>query len=154
MRLTTKGRYAVVAMAEIASQRGGRPVPLADIADRRAISLPYLEQLFSKLRRAGLVCSVRGPGGGYRLAQPAEDIAIAAIVLAVDENLGLDDAGEAIEAGELGCPFKRLWQSLSDHVRDFLGSVKLADLVEPCSGASVTLSTKTIDARAKSPIEV
>src|SRR5690348_3826266 len=87
MRLSTKGRYAVMAMVDLARQDGGRAVCLAEIADRQDISLSYLEQLFAKLRRKGLVQSARGPGGGYRLARPAGETAISEIVVAVDEPL-------------------------------------------------------------------
>ena len=87
MKLSTKGRYAVMALVDLASQGGGRPVSLADISSRQEISLSYLEQLFAKLRRSGLVKSVRGPGGGYLLARPAEDTRISDAILAVDEPM-------------------------------------------------------------------
>src|ERR1041385_5538205 len=87
MRLSTKGRYAVMAMADLAGHENGRAVSLADIALRQEISLSYLEQLFAKLRRHGLVKSVRGPGGGYRLSRPAEEVRVADIILAVDEPI-------------------------------------------------------------------
>jgi Rrf2 family iron-sulfur cluster assembly transcriptional regulator len=88
MRLSTKGRYAVMAMADLAGHEGGgRPVSLADIAERQEISLSYLEQLFAKLRRGGLVTSVRGPGGGYRLSRPSPEVRIADIIMAVDEPI-------------------------------------------------------------------
>ena len=87
MRLSTKGRYAVTAMADLAAQEGGKPVALAEIARRQEISLSYLEQLFAKLRRQNLVRSVRGPGGGYRLGRPARDIRVADVILAVDEPI-------------------------------------------------------------------
>ncbi len=87
MKLSTKGRYAVMAMVDLAAQNSDRPIALAEIAERQDISLSYLEQLFAKLRRGGLVASVRGPGGGYRLARPAEETRIADIILAVDEPI-------------------------------------------------------------------
>lgn len=133
MKLTTKGRYAVVAMVDIARSGAGRPVSLAEIAERQNMSLAYLEQLFCKLRRSGLVVSVRGPGGGYRLGREAQAIPIADIILAVDDRLCADEeaATEAV-AGE--CAIRALWRALADHVQSFLRSVSLADVV---AGAAV-----------------
>jgi len=139
MKLTTKGRYAVVAMVDIASRGAGRPISLAEIADRQGISLAYLEQLFCKLRRSGLVASVRGPGGGYRLGREAQAIPIADIILAVDDRLCADEeAATEAEAGD--CAIRALWRALADHVRSFLCSVSLADVVAgaaiECEGAN------------------
>jgi Rrf2 family transcriptional regulator, iron-sulfur cluster assembly transcription factor len=132
MRLSTKGRYAVMAMADLAKRGGEQAVTLADIARRQDISLPYLEQLFARLRRSGLVRSVRGPGGGYRLARPAELTPVAEIVTAVDEPLeavrctGLQ--GGCMPGGER-CLTHDLWDDLGRHIHDYLTSVTLEDVV-------------------------
>ena len=134
MRLSTKGRYAVMAMADLARREGeaSRAVALADIAARQEISLSYLEQLFARLRRKGLVKSARGPGGGYRLARSADVTTIAEIVHAVDEPLR---ATRCAEAGK-GCMIKGerclthdLWADLGRQIEDYLASVSLADVV-------------------------
>ena len=134
MRLSTKGRYAVMAMADLAERAdSGRAVTLADIAQRQDISLPYLEQLFARLRRGGLVRSVRGPGGGYRLARGAGETAVGEIVTAVDEPI------EAVRctSKETGCMpggerclTHDLWEALGDHIHDFLAGVSLEDVIE------------------------
>lgn len=138
MRLGTKGRYAVMAMADIARHGSadgekGSAVCLADIAERQEISLAYLEQLFVRLRRAGLVSSVRGPGGGYRLARPAEAMSVAAVVQAVDEPLHAtrcDAKGEiGCLAGGERCATHHLWEALGEEIEHFLGGVTLADVV-------------------------
>ncbi|WP_337188359.1 Rrf2 family transcriptional regulator [Phenylobacterium sp.] len=134
MRLSTKGRYAVMAMADLAQREHGaaRAVALADIAARQEISLSYLEQLFARLRRKGLVKSARGPGGGYRLARTAETTTIAEIVHAVDEPLratrchGL--AKGCMMRGER-CLTHDLWEDLGQHIESYLASVSLADVV-------------------------
>lgn len=139
MKLSTKGRYAVTALSDIALNGGRRPVTLADISERQGISLAYLEQLFVKLRRRGLVDSVRGPGGGYRLAQPAEETKISDIMAAVDERLNAmgcegknDGCGKSAEA----CLTHALWEQLSAHVHVFLSQTSIADVIEnrlvPC----------------------
>jgi Rrf2 family transcriptional regulator, iron-sulfur cluster assembly transcription factor len=137
MRLSTKGRYAVMAMADLARRQaaladGERAVTLAEIAERQQISLSYLEQLFARLRRRGLVKSLRGPGGGYRLAKEAETTNIADIVLAVDEPLRATRCG----AQGKGCMLKGercmthdLWEEMGRHLQSYLASVTLADLV-------------------------
>lgn len=134
MRLSTKGRYAVMAMADLARREGdaARAVALADIAERQEISLSYLEQLFARLRRKGLVKSARGPGGGYRLARTADDTSIADIVHAVDEPL----RATRCEKVGLGCMVRGerclthdLWEDLGDRIEDYLASVSLADVV-------------------------
>ena len=132
MRLSTKGRYAVMAMADLAKRGGGRAVTLHEIAARQDISLPYLEQLFARLRRRGLVKSVRGPGGGYRLAQAAAQLCVADIVTAVDEPLeavrcGGGPAG-CMPGGER-CLTHDLWDELGRHIHDYLASVSLDDVV-------------------------
>lgn len=133
MRLGTKGRYAVMAMADIARHGGARAVCLADIAERQEISLAYLEQLFARLRRAGLVESVRGPGGGYRLSRPADAISVAAVVMAVDEPLHATRCDARSEVGCLAkgerCTTHYLWEALGDEIEHFLGGVTLADVV-------------------------
>lgn len=135
MRLSTKGRYAVMAMADLAThEAGSKPVSLADIAQRQEISLSYLEQLFAKLRRGGLVSSVRGPGGGYRLSRPSNDIRIADIILAVDEPIEatrckLGSAkGCACDGGR--CITHDLWEELGHQIHKYLSAVTLAEVVE------------------------
>lgn len=135
MRLSTKGRYAVMAMADLAAHEGGmRPVSLAEIAKRQEISLSYLEQLFAKLRRGGLVKSVRGPGGGYRLSRPADDVRVADIILAVDEPITAtrckQDSPKGCIGGTSRCVTHDLWEELGRHIHVFLAAVSLADVVE------------------------
>ena len=130
MRLTTKGRYAVTAMLDIALHDGQGPVSLADISQRQAISLSYLEQLFAKLRKNSLVNSVRGPGGGYELERQSETIYVAEIIDAVDESVDTTKcrgAGDC-QGGEI-CLTHHLWEDLSDQIHSFLQSISLADLV-------------------------
>ncbi|GHG94924.1 MULTISPECIES: Fe-S cluster assembly transcriptional regulator IscR [Pseudodonghicola] len=133
MKLSTKGRYAMVALADIALQPEGALVTLGDIAQRQKISLPYLEQLFVKLRRADLVASVRGPGGGYRLARPAEDIRVVDVLAAVDETVDAMHKGAGASGGSSGSRAQsltnRLWESLSAHVYVFLHQTSLADVI-------------------------
>ncbi len=133
MRLSTKGRYAVMAMADLASQSGGKPVALADIATRQEISLSYLEQLFGKLRKGALVKSVRGPGGGYRLARPDSEIRISDIILAVDEPIQATrcpgtPAGCHNNKGR--CLTHDLWEELSNQIYLYLSSVTLEEVVQ------------------------
>lgn len=131
MRLTTKGRYAVTAMLDLALHAGSGPVSLADISDRQGISLSYLEQLFARLRRFNLVKSVRGPGGGYKLMQDASEISVAQVVDAVDESLDAtrcEGKGDCHQ-GEV-CLTHHLWQDLSQQIHIFLSKISLADLVE------------------------
>jgi len=134
MRLSTKGRYAVMAMADLAQREGERAVSLADIAVRQEISLSYLEQLFARLRRRGLVKSSRGPGGGYRLARGPEDTNIADIVLAVDEPLRATRCGG--QGSRRGCMMKGerclthdLWEQMGERIHEYLASVTLADVI-------------------------
>lgn len=130
MRLTTKGRYAVTAMLDLALNSGQGPVSLADISARQEISLSYLEQLFSRLRQHGLVSSVRGPGGGYRLMRPLAEIAVAQIVDAVNESVDATNCGGAgnCQQGEV-CLTHYLWSDLSAQIHQFLNGISLADLV-------------------------
>ncbi len=133
MKLSTKGRYAVMAMADLAGASEGRPVPLADIASRQQISLSYLEQLFARLRRAGVVASVRGPGGGYRLARSAADTRISDIILAVDEPVDVTRCQHGLSGcmeGGKRCITHDLWDELSRHIQLFLSSVTLEDILE------------------------
>ncbi len=132
MKLSTKGRYAVMAMADLAEASGGGPVTLADIASRQSISLSYLEQLFAKLRRAEVVSSVRGPGGGYRLGRAASEIRISDIISAVDEPLRAtrcSDAKGCLSDGRR-CVTHDLWDELGRHIFLFLSSVSLEDVTE------------------------
>ncbi|MGR3808508.1 transcriptional regulator, BadM/Rrf2 family [Pasteurella testudinis DSM 23072] len=134
MKLTSKGRYAVTAMLDIAlhSQRGEieMPITLAEISDRQQISLSYLEQLFAKLRRYGLVKSVRGPGGGYLLGMPIEKIAIGMIIAAVNENITATKCkGKGNCQGGITCLTHSLWEQLSEEIEEFLNGITIADLV-------------------------
>lgn len=131
MRLTTKGRFAVTAMIDLGMRHTRGPVTLAGISDRQKISLSYLEQLFGRLRRQGIVDSVRGPGGGYCLARPMEEISVADIIRAVDEPI------DATQCGGLGnchdeheCMTHELWTNLNAHIYQYLEGVNLAALVE------------------------
>ncbi|MFC3616494.1 Rrf2 family transcriptional regulator [Lutimaribacter marinistellae] len=140
MKLSTKGRYAMVALADIALQPQDTLVSLGEISARQSISLPYLEQLFVKLRRADLVVSVRGPGGGYRLARPATEIRVVEVLAAVDETVDAMHKGAGASGGASGSRAQsltnRLWQSLSAHVYVFLHQARLSDVIEnelaPC----------------------
>lgn len=131
MRLTTKGRYAVTAMLDLAFHSDVKPVTLTDIAARQTISLSYLEQLFSRLRRANMVKGIRGPGGGYTLADTADKINIADIIAAVDEPIDATKCGgEANCQKEQSCLTHDLWMGLSDQIRDYLKGITLAQLLE------------------------
>lgn len=138
MKLSTKGRYAVTALADIALQQAapdrdaGRLVSLSEVSERQDISLAYLEQLFARLRRAGLVDSVRGPGGGYRLSRPASRIPIAEVMAAVDERLNAMGCGgdeDGCGGSQAKCLTHNLWEQLSAHVHVFLSKTTLADVV-------------------------
>ncbi|WP_100752930.1 Fe-S cluster assembly transcriptional regulator IscR [Vibrio salilacus] len=131
MRLTSKGRYAVTAMLDVALHSQQNPVPLADISERQGISLSYLEQLFSKLRKAGLVTSVRGPGGGYRLGEDASSIAIGTVIAAVDESVDATKCnGKADCQGGSRCLTHTLWRDLSSRISDFLNNITLGELMK------------------------
>jgi Rrf2 family iron-sulfur cluster assembly transcriptional regulator len=131
MRLTTKGRYAVTAMLDLALHHQDGPITLADISRRQGISLSYLEQLFARLRKCGLVGSARGPGGGYRLSRPAEEIAVADVITAVDEKVDATRCGGKgnCQADER-CLTHDLWSDLSDQIYQFLKGISLAQLVD------------------------
>ena len=136
MRLTTKGRYAVTAMLDLAIHSQKKPVTLTDIATRQTISLSYLEQLFSRLRKAGMVVGVRGPGGGYKLSREAIDINIAEIIAAVDEPLDSTKCGgEGNCQDGLPCFTHDLWMGLSEQIRSYLKGISLGELLnrEPVS---------------------
>jgi Rrf2 family iron-sulfur cluster assembly transcriptional regulator len=129
MRLSTKGRYAVTAMMDLAIHEPGGPVTLADISHCQSISLSYLEQLFSKLRKGHLVRGVRGPGGGYRLAKPAAEISIASIIAAVDEKVDATCGGDSSCDDEDSCLTHELWCGLSKRIYGFLDSISLEDFL-------------------------
>src|SRR5688572_15909911 len=131
MRLTTKGRFAVTAMVDLALHDAGGPVTLAEISSRQKISLSYLEQLFGKLRRHDLVDSVRGPGGGYRLAKETAGISVADIILAVDEPIDATQCGGKENChDEQKCLTHDLWATLNDRIFDYLQGVTLRQLVD------------------------
>lgn len=148
MKLSTKGRYAMVALVDLALQPRDTLVTLGDVAQRQSISLAYLEQLFVKLRRAGLVASVRGPGGGYRLARPATEIRVADILGAVDETVSAMHTGQAVSGGLSGSKAQsltnRLWEGFSAHVYVFLHQTRLSDIVDndlaPCPAVPALLN--------------
>jgi Rrf2 family transcriptional regulator, iron-sulfur cluster assembly transcription factor len=133
VELNTKGRYAVMAMADLAKYTGGEALPLSAIAERQQISLAYLEQLFSKLRRAGLVESARGRSGGYRLGRPAASISVAEIMAAVDEGVRMtrchgEDATPCV-AGQR-CLTHGLWDALGEQIAAFLDSITLQEVID------------------------
>jgi Rrf2 family iron-sulfur cluster assembly transcriptional regulator len=140
VKLSTKGRYAMVALADLATSPGGALVSLNELSRRQDISLPYLEQLFVKLRRAGLVDSVRGPGGGYRLSRPASEIRVSDVLGAVDETVSALHTGAGASGGLSGTRAQsvtnRLWEGLSAHVYVFLHQTRLSDVIDntlaPC----------------------
>ncbi len=140
MKLSTKGRYAMVALADIALQPEGNLVTLGEVSRRQNISLPYLEQLFVKLRRGDLVTSVRGPGGGYRLARPMSEIRVSEILAAVDETVDAMHKGAGASGGASGSRAQsmtnRLWEGLSAQVYVYLHQTRLSDVVNntlaPC----------------------
>ncbi|EAR20487.1 Rrf2 family transcriptional regulator [Nitrococcus mobilis] len=148
MKLSTKGRYAVTAMLDLALHENRGPVILADISQGQGISLSYLEQLFARLRRARLVTGVRGPGGGYRLARPAQVITVADVIVAVDDN------GDALGGyeGKLNgahCLTHDLWSELSAQIYDFLNGITLADLA---SESSIRVLARTETAQRTSDV--
>lgn len=148
MKLSTKGRYAMVALVDIALQPAGELVSLGEISRRQNVSLPYLEQLFVKLRRGGLVESVRGPGGGYRLARPMTDIRVVEVLSAVDETVDAMHTGAGASGGVSGSKAQsvtnRLWEGLSAQVYVFLHQTRLSDVVNnelaPCPAVPTLFS--------------
>lgn len=151
MRLTTKGRFAVTAMVDLATRGGRGPVTLAGISERQSISLSYLEQLFGKLRRNGIVDSVRGPGGGYCLARPSAKISIAEIVVAVDEPLDATSCGERgnCHEGE-PCITHDLWMGLNEKIYEYLAAVSLQQLVDNQANSKAGIAPVTL---TKSPVK-
>jgi len=131
MRLTTKGRYAVTAVLDLALHQEDGPVSLAAISERQAISLSYLEQLFAKLRRNNIVSSTRGPGGGYKLTNNVDDVSVSDIILAVDESCKVVDCGEndGCHGGDYQCLTHDLWQELSNEIRTFLDGISLSEIM-------------------------
>lgn len=131
MKLTSKGRYAVTAMLDVAIHAADGPVSLADISERQGISLSYLEQLFSRLRKHGLVCSIRGPGGGYRLGKCSAQIFVADVISAVDESINATKCGGKgdCQSGNQ-CLTHSLWTDLSNRIEEFLQGISLSELVE------------------------
>ena len=151
MKLSTKGRYAVMAMVDITAHSEGKPIALADVAERQEISLSYLEQLFGKLRRGGLVKSVRGPGGGYLLAHGPDETRISDIILAVDEPIKTTRCTPGSPIGCTGnksrCLTHDLWEELGNKIYLYLNSVSLADVTEKrILGTSGELHRKDQDA--------
>ena len=148
MKLSTKGRYAMVAMADIAMSAQKNLVTLGEISKRQNISMPYLEQLFVKLRRSNLVISVRGPGGGYKLARPSHQIRIVDILTAVEESVDAMSQGAGASGGLSGSKAQsmtnRLWEGLSAHVFVYLHQTRLSDVVEndlaPCPAVPTIFS--------------
>lgn len=131
MKLTSKGRYAVTAILDVAIKEHTGPVPLVDISERQGISLSYLEQLFSKLRKNGLVSSVRGPGGGYKLGKARSEISVAMVVAAVNESVDVRKCACQNGCTEDGTPCltHALWAQLSDRISSFLDSITLEELI-------------------------
>lgn len=161
MRLTTKGRFAVTAMIDVALRQHAGPVTLAGVAERQHISLSYLEQLFGKLRRNQLVTSTRGPGGGYTLAKPLEAVSVADIIRAVDEPLDATNCGGRGNCHEdRPCMTHHLWTSLNARMYEYLSSVSLDELVRqqrgtPCAeGVPAAATTKPGGSRANRRIHV
>ena len=170
MKLTTKGRFAVTAMLDLAMHEanshnetipaGGlpteiKPVTLAGISERQSISLSYLEQLFSRLRRQGLVSSVRGPGGGYKLAKNYDDISVADIITAVDEQIDATQCGGHENCRDEGrCMTHDLWATLNSKILDYLAGVSLADMVAAQhSGAKISIMHRTCGTNKEHAIE-
>ena len=131
MRLTTKGRYAVTAILDLAFHQDGGPVSLAAISERQGISLSYLEQLFSKLRRNDIVVSTRGPGGGYKLKSSADELSVSSIIMAVDESVKMSacDSGDGCQ-NEHRCLTHDLWQDLSNEIKGFLDGITLGEMMK------------------------
>jgi len=155
MRLTTKGRFAVTAMVDLAIRGGDAPVTLAGISERQKISLSYLEQLFGKLRKNNVVGSVRGPGGGYCLARPASEIAIVDIIVAVDEPL---DATNCNTQGNCQdgkpCMTHDLWCGLNEKIHEYLAGVNLQQLVDGQVKSADDSAPITISKSARAPMQV
>jgi Rrf2 family iron-sulfur cluster assembly transcriptional regulator len=151
MRLTTKGRFAVTAMVDLAMRGGKAPVTLAAISERQKISLSYLEQLFGKLRRNNIVESVRGPGGGYYLARPGSKISIAQIVVAVDEPLDATKCGGKgdCQGDQQPCITHDLWMGLNEKIYSYLEDISLQQLVDSNSNRNLNVSSITLKKTVK-----
>lgn len=162
MRLTTKGRFAVTAMLDPAMHeakgKDAKPVTLAGVSERQSISLSYLEQLFSRLRRQGLVTSIRGPGGGYKLAKAFSDISVAAIINAVDEQIDATQCGGHENCRDEGrCMTHDLWATLNDKILDYLDGISLADMVaSQQNGQKIAIMPRacTSESKAKAATEL
>lgn len=158
MKLSTKGRYAVMAMVDLASNSRGSPVALADIAERQEISLSYLEQLFAKLRKGSLVRSVRGPGGGYLLAQAVDEMRVSDIILAVDEPIRATRCAPGSPSGcrsnKSRCLTHDLWEELGNQIHLYLSSVTLADVCQRRVLGSSGLMTSAAVPAAVHPVAV
>ncbi|HTY02967.1 MAG TPA: Fe-S cluster assembly transcriptional regulator IscR [Rhodocyclaceae bacterium] len=153
MRLTTKGRFAVTAMIDLALRQHTGPVTLAGIAERQKISLSYLEQLFGKLRRNNLVASVRGPGGGYCLAKPMLQVSVADIIQAVDETLDATQCGGRGDCqDDHPCMTHNLWTSLNNRMFDYLRSVTLQELVEEQKNNAACVAALQAEVPARRPV--
>jgi len=140
MRLTTKGRYAVTAVLDLALHQDNGPVSLAAISERQGISLSYLEQLFAKLRRNNIVSSTRGPGGGYKLASSVDEVSVSDIILAVDESCKVVDCSDSDGChGNYQCLTHDLWQELSNEIRSFLDGITLAEIMAQETVSNVKL---------------
>lgn len=152
MKLGTKGRYAVMALVDLANSPVNTPKTLSEIAASQSISLSYLEQLFAKMRRRGVVKSVRGPGGGYVLAKPADKTRLSDVILAVDEPIKTTrcspDTGRGCQPDGSRCATHELWDALRQHILGFLAQVSLADVVEGRAGAIVQTSRMDTDQAA------
>lgn len=160
MRLTTKGRFAVTAMIDLALRQNAGPVTLAAISQRQHISLSYLEQLFGKLRRNGLVESTRGPGGGYTLGRDSSSITIAEIITSVDEAMdatscgGKENCGGGTHGAGGRCMTHDLWSKLNARMSEFLGSVSLQDMVDEQLAKGVRIEAKPMLKKAIAPMQV
>lgn len=152
MRLTTKGRFAVTAMLDLALNESDKPVTLAGISERQNISLSYLEQLFSRLRRKGLVKSIRGPGGGYRIARKQTEISVSEIISAVDEQIDATQCGGHMNCkGEQPCMTHFLWSGLNDVILEHLSGVSIADLVaSQAENRKIVFSSRAENAKNQS----
>lgn len=154
MRLTTKGRFAVTAMLDLALKHGGGPVTLAGVSQRQSISLSYLEQLFGRLRRHTLVESVRGPGGGYTIARDLDKVSVADIITAVDEPLDATQCGGRQNClDDRRCMTHELWSTLNEKMYEYLDSVKLSDLVVKQRASEAQKVNVLLDKRA-APVAV
>lgn len=154
MRLTTKGRYAVTAMLDLALHAQKGPVSLGDISDRQSISVSYLEQLFAKLRKGGLVSSIRGPGGGYQLAHLAGEIYVADIIDAVDESVDATRCGGQGDCQQgVTCLTHELWSDLSDQIHHFLANISLQELLTRRQVQAVSIRQSEAQARRRLDIE-